>query len=179
MSCYLVSQHQYEHPVQQLGRGFLKGNLCLIRQFYRTYSIWQSVIAKSRRFYQTYPITQTPSAQLQRQSVEALTALFLNSGLASETERFSTLVRQISWSHFVELIRIEEPSNRSFYEIETLKNRWSVRELEIMACERLLEQVKINVLPNLGYGAEIWSRLVKDEDFFGDVDSDTALTIHE
>jgi len=50
---------------------------------------------------------------------------------------------------------------------------------EIMACEKLLEQVKIDVLPNLGYGAEVWPRLVKDEDFFGDVDSDTALTTHE
>ena len=50
---------------------------------------------------------------------------------------------------------------------------------EIMACEKLLEQVKIDVLPNLGYGAEVWARLVKDEDFFGDVNSDTAPTTHE
>ena len=50
---------------------------------------------------------------------------------------------------------------------------------EIMECERLLEQVNVNVLPNLGYGAEVWARLVKDEDIFGDIDSDTAFTPHE
>jgi len=36
---------------------------------------------------------------------------------------------------------------------------------EIMECKRFLEQVDINVRPNLGYGAEVWARLVKDEDF--------------
>ncbi len=50
---------------------------------------------------------------------------------------------------------------------------------DIMACEKLLEQVKIDVLPDLGYGAEVWARQVKDEDFFGDVNSDTALATHE
>jgi len=33
---------------QRLGRGFSERNLRLFRQFYRTYSIWQSVIAKSQ-----------------------------------------------------------------------------------------------------------------------------------
>jgi len=36
---------------------------------------------------------------------------------------------------------------------------------EIMECKRFLEQVGINVRPNLGYGAEVWAHLVKDEDF--------------
>ncbi|MBC8233954.1 hypothetical protein H8E77_30770 [bacterium] len=47
-----------------------------------------------------------------------------------------------------------------------------------MECKRLLEQVDINVCPNLGYGAEVWARLVKDEDIFGDIDSNPTATSH-
>ena len=35
----------------------------------------------------------------------------------------------LSWSHYIFLIRMDE-EERSFYEIETTQNNWSVRELE-------------------------------------------------
>ena len=35
----------------------------------------------------------------------------------------------MSWSHIVELIKIEDPLERSFYEKQTTTERWSVREL--------------------------------------------------
>jgi predicted nuclease of restriction endonuclease-like (RecB) superfamily len=40
------------------------------------------------------------------------------------------LLSRLSFSHFVELIRKEDPLERLFYEVETIKNNWSVRELE-------------------------------------------------
>jgi len=97
-----------------------------------------------RRFYQAYPIPQTLSAELPGKSVKDLTALLSSVDLNSETERFSTLVRQISWSHFVELIRIEDTLKRSFYEIETLKNNWSVRELKRQIDSLLFERVGLS-----------------------------------
>ncbi len=36
----------------------------------------------------------------------------------------------LSWSHYLTLMRIEDESERSFYEIESNKNSWSVRELQ-------------------------------------------------
>lgn len=36
----------------------------------------------------------------------------------------------LSWSHYCFLIAIEDSKERSFYEIETAKNNWSVRELK-------------------------------------------------
>ena len=41
-----------------------------------------------------------------------------------------TLLSRLSFTHFVELIRKDDPLERLFYEVETIKNNWSVRELE-------------------------------------------------
>ena len=37
---------------------------------------------------------------------------------------------KLSWSHYVKLSRISNPDERKFYEIEAVKNNWSLRELE-------------------------------------------------
>ncbi len=36
----------------------------------------------------------------------------------------------LSWSHYLKLMRIDDEQERNFYEIETEKNNWSVRELQ-------------------------------------------------
>ena len=36
----------------------------------------------------------------------------------------------LSWSHYTELIKIDRPEARRFYEVETIENHWSVRELK-------------------------------------------------
>ena len=41
----------------------------------------------------------------------------------------ATLSHQLGWSVIVELLKIEEPLERGFYEQQTLRERWSVREL--------------------------------------------------
>ena len=41
----------------------------------------------------------------------------------------AALSHLLSWSHIVELIKIEDPLERSFYEKQTTTERWSVREL--------------------------------------------------
>ena len=37
---------------------------------------------------------------------------------------------KLSWSHYIKLSRISNPNERKFYEIEAVKNNWSLRELE-------------------------------------------------
>lgn len=37
---------------------------------------------------------------------------------------------KLSWSHYLKLMRIDNENERKFYEIESAKNNWSVRELE-------------------------------------------------
>ena len=54
----------------------------------------------------------------------------------------TTLSSQLSWSHYLEIIKIEEEPKRNFYIKETINSRWSVRELQrqkdTLLYERLL-----------------------------------------
>lgn len=47
----------------------------------------------------------------------------------------------LSWSHYRALIKVENDQSRSFYEIETSKNRWNKRELERQISSQLFERV--------------------------------------
>ena len=55
-----------------------------------------------------------------------------------------TLSAQLSWSHYCLLIRIEEDSKRSFFEIECANNNWSVRELERQINSLLFERLALS-----------------------------------
>ena len=46
-----------------------------------------------------------------------------------EQPKLATLLRELSWSHFVELIRLEDPLKRDFYAEMCRTERWSVRTL--------------------------------------------------
>jgi predicted nuclease of restriction endonuclease-like (RecB) superfamily len=46
---------------------------------------------------------------------------------------------QLSWSHYIKLIRIEDIQERQFYEIEAIANNWSLRELK-RQCDSALYQ---------------------------------------
>ena len=41
-----------------------------------------------------------------------------------------TLSDVLSWSHVIELLKLDDPLERSFYEKQTARERWSVRELK-------------------------------------------------
>jgi predicted nuclease of restriction endonuclease-like (RecB) superfamily len=47
----------------------------------------------------------------------------------------------LSWSHYRLLMRIQPPESRSFYEIESVDNAWSVRELERQVNSLLFERL--------------------------------------
>jgi predicted nuclease of restriction endonuclease-like (RecB) superfamily len=42
----------------------------------------------------------------------------------------ATLSHQLSWSHIVELLKIDDPLERGFYEKQTLLEKWSIRDLK-------------------------------------------------
>ncbi len=100
----------------EFGKGFSKRNLEQMRQFYLTYSI-----------------AQKSSAQLQ-QTVS-------KSSVISHTHlpEFS-----LSWSHYLKLMRIENPDERSFYEIECITNNWSLKELKRQYDSALYERLALS-----------------------------------
>ena len=52
--------------------------------------------------------------------------------------------RELSWTHYRILMRVEKPEARSFYEIECVKNNWSARELERQKGSLLFERLALS-----------------------------------
>lgn len=50
------------------------------------------------------------------------------------------LLSRLSFSHFIELIKAETPLKRAFYEVESVKNNWSVRDLNRAMSTLLFER---------------------------------------
>jgi predicted nuclease of restriction endonuclease-like (RecB) superfamily len=57
---------------------------------------------------------------------------------------FIRLFRELPWTHFIELIRMDDLLKRAFYEIEALANRWSVRELKRQIASLLYERIGLS-----------------------------------
>jgi predicted nuclease of restriction endonuclease-like (RecB) superfamily len=51
---------------------------------------------------------------------------------------------RLSWSHWAELIRLDEPLKRAFYENECLKGSWSVRQLQRQMGSLLYERTGLS-----------------------------------
>ena len=43
---------------------------------------------------------------------------------------FATVSQKLTWSHYIELLKIDDPLERAFYEKETENEHWGVRELK-------------------------------------------------
>lgn len=67
-----------------------------------------------RKFYLTYKIAKSPISQ------------------------------SISWTHYLHLMRISNEEERNFYEIETVANNWSVRELTRQINSSLFERLRLS-----------------------------------
>lgn len=60
------------------------------------------------------------------------------------SEEHSTPQFTLSWSHYLKLMRISDPDERSFYEIEATQNHWSLRELERQFDSSLYERLALS-----------------------------------
>ena len=56
----------------------------------------------------------------------------------------TTVSSQLSWSHYLEIIKIEEELKRNFYIKETINSNWSVRELQRQIGSLLYERLTIS-----------------------------------
>ena len=81
----------------------------------------------------------------------------------------TTVSSQLSWSHYLELIKIDEDNKRQFYLKETINSNWSVRELQRQISSLLYERLvlskdkkKINELSKKGQIIKSASDLIKD-----------------
>jgi predicted nuclease of restriction endonuclease-like (RecB) superfamily len=64
---------------------------------------------------------------------------------AHEIKPFSAdIILRFSWTHLIELIRLDDPLQRAFYENECLKSNWSVRQLQRQIGSLLFERTGLS-----------------------------------
>lgn len=56
----------------------------------------------------------------------------------------TTVSSQLSWSHYLEILKIDEESKRNFYIKETINSKWSVRELQRQRDSLLYERLTLS-----------------------------------
>ena len=109
---------------EKFGQGFSQQNLRNMRQFFMVYSDRAS------------SIRQRASSKLQNSDNQ-----LINSDQAGYT---SALVFTLSWSHYAVLMRIENPNERRFYEIESTQQNWSESHLKRQYHSSLYERLALS-----------------------------------
>ena len=118
-------------------KGLDSRTLRACRTFYNLYpQIRQSVIAELERLTFEHnvenPIWGSLTPKFQQSDCQEITIWgSLTPELEEDNYPLSSyqLLSRLSFTHFIELIRVEDNLHRLFYEVEAIKNNWSVREL--------------------------------------------------
>ncbi len=99
---------------KRFGRGFSRANLEYMRRFYQCWAIPQTLSGESSR-----RIPQTLSGESERLAIEGDVSI-----------REISTAFPLPWSHYVRLLSVEDADARRFYEKESLRGGWSVRQLK-------------------------------------------------
>lgn len=100
---------------EQFGRGFSVDNLQNMRQFYLCYSKYETVFS-----------------------------IFQDNENQTDKQQNNLSVFQLSWSHYLILMRIENSEERSFYEIEAKEQNWSISQLKRQYHSSLYERLALS-----------------------------------
>ena len=119
----IVEEEQGGKERAGYGKNLIKDlSKVLTNEFGKGFSITN--IKQMRSFYLSYQKGQTVSDFLQNRKGQTLSDLSKD----SETKMYPEF--HLSWSHYLTLMRMDEIDERNFYEIESIKNNWSVRTLK-------------------------------------------------
>ena len=112
---------------RRVGKGFTQRNLEYVRLFYQRYPIAKSLISQ-------FGLDLSAPVSVPHEPLDW-----------QDDAYFVRLFRELPWTNFIELSRIDDPLKRAFYEVETLKNHWSVRELKRQTGSLLYERVGLSL----------------------------------
>ncbi len=125
----IVEQEQKGFNRAEYGKRLLKGlSEHLTKRFGKGYSV--DNLKLMRRFYVIYATDQIG---------ETVFTQFKNLPVVSTGRRFF-----LSWSHYLVLMRIENPDERRFYEIEAVQNGWSLSVLKRQYGSSLYERLALS-----------------------------------
>lgn len=109
-----------EDMAKKFGKGFSPTNLKMMRLFYQSFPIRQTLSDESDKVRKSGKMSRKIQ---KRQTV---------------SDKFEPI---LSWSHYCELLKVEETLARSFYEQEAVQSNWSVRELKRQISSMLFERL--------------------------------------
>jgi predicted nuclease of restriction endonuclease-like (RecB) superfamily len=116
----------------EFGRGFSPVNLSHMRRFYLTWQDRVRIFQKPSEKLVSTTIPQTPSGEL------------ASSKIVQKPSAKSTHPFTLSWSHYVELLTVKDPAERSFYEIEATNEGWSLPELRRQKASCLYQRLALS-----------------------------------
>jgi hypothetical protein len=137
VGCYIVEYEQNGEDRAKYGTGLLE-EIAQKLKLKGIKGLHRRALNTCRIFYTAYPqIWLTLSAELR--DMQTLLPIFAdNSNIRlTASAKFKDdmdlppelLLSRLTFSHFIELIRVEDELQRLFYEVESIKNNWNVREL--------------------------------------------------
>lgn len=117
--------YRLSEELAKLGmKGVSYTNLTLYRKFYLTYP---HLVMAAAQHLPVAPNLQTPSEDLGEYALPV-----------------DLLLKNFTFSHFIELLKVEQETNRAFYEIEAIKGNWSVRQLRRQIGSLLYERTGLS-----------------------------------
>ena len=128
----IVEEEQEGKARAKYGKGLIKAlSMYLTMKYGKGWSV--STLTSARKFYNTYSatISQTVFNKLDKNE-------------KSQTVFAKLYPFTLSWSHYLILMRIENPDERSFYEIEASKQQWSFRQLQRQYGSSLYERLALS-----------------------------------
>jgi len=122
---------------EEFGRGFSEDNLSLMRKFY-------SIFTDRKRISETVSAKLASPQKRQTPSGELIPLQISETPSRKFKMDRSQAVFTLSWSHYVLLLTIKDPDERSFYEIEATNEGWSLSELKRQKASCLYERLALS-----------------------------------
>ncbi|MFZ4818825.1 MAG: PDDEXK nuclease domain-containing protein [Limisphaerales bacterium] len=123
-------------------QGISPTNLRKFREFFQAYREIQRATSVTSLAGLGSPSFLQDSASTEKIQQTLSVESFQSMRQAAFTQIASSL--PLGWSHYVELLTLEDPSERSFYEIEAASNQWSVRELQRQIASSLYQRLALS-----------------------------------
>ena len=118
---------------EEFGRGFSKANLEYMRRFYLE---WRDRVP---------PIAQQAAGQWGAGQIQQKPAVRMASAeIAQQPAGQFGNPFTLSWTHYVILLTVKDPDERSFYEIEATNEGWSVPELKRQKASCLYQRLALS-----------------------------------
>ena len=143
---YIVEDEQQGKNRAQYGKQILQNlSAKLTERFGNGWTV--DTLKRCRYFYNMYSPQKNKATVLPYSDNTKVSQLEQhrcpNSQVTVYTE-MNELKFTLSWSHYLILMRIENPNARSFYEIECTKQQWSVRQLSRQVGSSLYERLALS-----------------------------------